>query len=527
MAVLVAVATSSGVGAGTISATGSLAATSFVSRSGSGPISATASIEGAGLDDPTPAGAGSVSATGTMAATGRPVYQGSGPIDAAGTLTATGDALANTGSGSVSAVGAMTGGPIAATGALAAAGGSSPRQGSGSVSAAGTLAGNGLSPGAPAGPRRILFHVDRQFTNSGPSPAPEATIADRLSRYVDDCNTIFAKSTDMVWSYSPSTDCIFHDQMPTNFDDPLITTPPWGLAPDNWQVEFWVHWVPTSTTGAAGGRVSHAGFGGLGLSWMAVFSNEETDDNVTLAPGGFVTLSEHYSYGLDLLIHEFLHNMGVGIGEYYTLINIRDFSGIEPDVSGIKEGLYWDDRGLVLADVMSQRHDDGRELFLEDVQLCPLTSFIVNEVLDGNRLENSIAYSQYDHPLGVEVDVVVEVRRSSNGSPIEGATVSAWRNPQDIYTHVVLQGDPYETAVTDSSGRASIEWGAVSLAGFPNIFAGNNSFRTFKVSAPGFQNAAGCLGAWDMNAGVIMPAGGGIFGDFRYPGFLLIELDAA
>jgi hypothetical protein len=543
MAVLVAVTTSSGVGAGTISATGSLTATSFVSRSGSGPISATASIEGAGLDDPTPAGAGAVSATGALTATGRPVYQGSGPIDAAGTLTATGDTLANTGSGSVSAVGAMTSGgrrqpvgsgPVSATGTLAAAGGSSPRQGSGSVSAAGALDGNGIAPtvsSGPLDPRRVVFRLDNRFTTDGPSPASESEIASRLVRYVDDLQSMYAKTTDIQFTYNPATDCTFHDHTDTDIFPPNFPSQPFPPGSD-WFFEAKVLQNASALTSASSGsvgqgRVGPNSYGFLGANWLAIWSEAETD-SFDLVPSGFggITRSNDYCFQLYHLTHEFGHTFGLGVGEYYSCNDIRDFTGVEPDLTchaNAQTG-YWSDRANVTADVMCLANTTPpggiqREDWLDQEQFCELSSFVLNEVADGEHVEGGVNYPLYNQPSG-DFEVIVEVLRSSNQTPIVGATVDMFKSDTSFFHPFFFSSTPHQTAVTDSSGRASLTF-AVG-----DFFVGNNMMRMFKASAPGFANNGDLVSVWDLNAYIILATRGSA-DEWHYSGSLTLELDAA
>lgn len=378
--------------------------------------------------------------------------------------------------------------------------------------------------------RTVKFMVDNRLISQGQSPASEATIRSRLAGMVSDCNTILAKTTNLQWTFNQSTDVEFVDaaSIPTLFyvgsEDP----------PSNWHFYFTIELGTDVTSrassvanGTSAGRVTASGWGALGFAFNAIWSDSERDSS-TLLPSGFATKSQDYVAQLYFLLHEGMHNFAVAVGEYYSVNVIVDTTGVAPSLAtGVSNpdwpffnGIYWSDRDNVQLDPMDKVNDDwDRTEWLENVQFNELSSQFINFAIAGYHPTDDVYFIGYNRPtLLYEAQVTVEVRDSVTKRPISGATVGLYIQDQSTFTHVNLNSAAADTEVTNTNGRVTFTWGGTVGPGW----AGNNLFRGFKVSAPGYQNNSAGLSAWDLSA--YHYVNGGSENDWHYNGVVPILL---
>jgi hypothetical protein len=514
-----------GAGSGPVSAAGALTATGYTLRSGSGPTSAVGELTADGIGAEPPAGAGTITVAGSLTSTGYRMHLGAGDVTATGTLVGIGDGV-RTGSGPIAATGALAGGgrrqpkgsgPTTAASAMVGAGGGGVRQGSGPVSAVAALTGHGVMPVTlPSTTKRIVFHIPESFTTTGPAPASQFVIANRLSLYVHDCNTVLAKSTDLQYSYDPNTDCIFYSGA---YSPPFYGSFPY---PDDYILGVWpYHKLSGVSAGATAWRTAANEFSSVHNGWIAVWGESQIDGG-DLVPNESRTISNDYGIQVSGIVHEHGHMYGLGYAEYYFLSAMFDETGESPDLSCSSAiGPYWTDRSLLLFDPM-RLNANSRSQFRNDFEFGPLSSAMINGSLAGNTdtAGQSIKHVNYVSPPNT-FEITVEVRRAATSGVISGATVNMYAPVDNDYGPPTFRADTLlNTGTTDVSGRVTFEWGR---PGDNTMFVADNHARLFKASAGGFNNGGDILGCFDMQAGITMP-GGGTAGDFRYPGVLVIEL---
>jgi hypothetical protein len=230
--------------------------------------------------------------------------------------------------------------------------------------------------------------------------------------------------------------------------------------------------------GNSGGDTTGAG-GAAGLKWAAIY------DLAAMTPDSPEAWDAHKQ--LSTLLHEFEHAFGAGIGEYYSLSNMSDPTGVAPvfpttafttpgDLFWAARPEYWGDplRGMIYGQSAFGSPTDMAEI-INLTRFAPASVGVIN----GN-------YRAAERRLeGVPAlyDVRVRVVAAGTGTPITGATVRVWnrRNPGsygDFEAPVSATSDPSEFRFPWSP-RPSIY-----------VFGNWDNAKIVKVWAPGFAAKA-------------------------------------
>lgn len=267
-----------------------------------------------------------------------------------------------------------------------------------------------------------------------------------LPKYVDDMNFILAKNTNRRLAFDPETGIITTDKKPQTDSGraPLPTD----------DFEIWAHAVHTDQALSFGGYAGMdlSGAAALaGLRWTKLYDPAALDANDVV----------DYTTQIDHMLHEMAHVFGAGIGEYYSLLNVKDTTTTAPlmDITiNNANDSFWSDKPDFLKDPLLRfTKTASREEYLATVQFSNLTAAIL-----GGSYRNGIpSFEQF----------TIQVL-DANDQPVPNANVKVW---------AIQSASPYENqltldGMTDSNGQVTIDWGTPI-----STHNANNSLRLIKV----------------------------------------------
>jgi hypothetical protein len=272
----------------------------------------------------------------------------------------------------------------------------------------------------------------------------DAEVKVRLSRYIEDLNSIFAKQTIRRFTFDPNQDIIYTTGIPYSGNY-------FGKLPNS-GFEIWAHVQLTDNPdyGSYGGfsSIDQSGAGvAAGLYWDAIHDRETL---VNAAPGSW-DLSQYW-HQLHNMTHEIEHIFGAGIGEYYNLRQLNDTTGVgspvninfnnnpgaDPYWSSHQD--FWTDPLMIWTPALSWQE------LMDQVFFADLTAAVVN---GRHRNDPSGAHSLPDLR-----QTAVWIQDTASGQPLANATVIAWK---------VQAFSPYNltqifNGKTDGAGGVEFAW---------------------------------------------------------------------
>ncbi len=283
-------------------------------------------------------------------------------------------------------------------------------------------------------------------------------VKNRLVKYVEDLNFIFAKQTIRRFTFNPDSNLVFTLVQPHS-----AYFPGGGCDMPRSGYEIWIHAVLTDNPlyGTYGGSASFDSSGaGVAsrLKWDAIHDR----DSLT---GGSDELKQYWRQ-LNHITHEVEHIFGAGISEYYNLNIVKDSTMVEP-IHHINlfdpEDLFWGQR--------------------QDYWADPLT---IN-IWDNNLVGNPTTYEDLMNTIGFANVTVAIINSSSRrclietlpdlnmtqiyvtdeitGLPLTDTYVSIWKVRSVFpYTAELIVDN-----ITDPLGMVEFEWGG-TFSNFNNLF---------------------------------------------------------
>ncbi|HEX8236492.1 MAG TPA: post-COAP-1 domain-containing protein [Abditibacteriaceae bacterium] len=223
----------------------------------------------------------------------------------------------------------------------------------------------------------LEYHRFRFFINPSLAQGLSSTeLKRRLSLYVEDLNTIFAKQTIRRFNFNPETDITFTQTEPqTNHI---------GGQPPATGFEIWASVQPSEspdTNGSYGGNMSFDDSGAgvaAGLRWDVIRDREV----VKTLPAGSWDVQEYWDQ-IDHMTHEIEHMFGCGSGEYYNLRSMPDRTGILPTQNIEYYGTY-DEADTATNDPYWSQHSD----YWRDPLLIWHPHLTYAQLMDGVRFAN-------------------------------------------------------------------------------------------------------------------------------------------
>lgn len=281
-------------------------------------------------------------------------------------------------------------------------------------------------------------------------------LEDKLKVYTKDLNFVLAKTTKRRLVYDG---VIIKSDRPYSFQPPIDWTGQINKLPTvDFDFYHFIEYSPDRTTGFAawnydGTAVSHCSF-------------DSIENPIPSNP--------KYNNHIYVLLHEYAHNFGCGIGEYYRTAIIPDRTGEMPilNVSTLdNRDRYWALRGDFLQDPLLRNQSS-----LSKYQFSSLTSTVVNS--GKYRISsNPIEISDYNDVSVIVVD--------KNEKRINGARVDIWSG---------LKSTPsmYSRVLTDESGKAAFSWGVKNAEDMSS-----DPVRLIKIYHNDYLSAATHITLWD------------------------------
>ena len=286
--------------------------------------------------------------------------------------------------------------------------------------------------------------------------APIKDIERRFKLITDDLNYILAKTNERRLIYDGVS---IVSQRPNDYNFPIGWKGATKLPVENFDMWCWINYVPGRTTGAAGWH-----YDGTGV-WECGFDKIADPENPNY----------EYDTQLYVFLHEYAHNFGGGIGEYYRSAIVPDTTGIEPflTISTLDPDCrYWSKRPDFLADPLLRNSNPWTTM-----QYSELTATII----DSCKYRISTVLPK----IVPESDVLIAVF-NSDWQRIPNARVEVWKG---------LKGsvERYKIGMTDSDGHLVINWGIDNIDQMTT-----DAVRLVKVYANGYLSAATHFTLWDQ-----------------------------
>lgn len=331
-------------------------------------------------------------------------------------------------------------------------------------------------------PRKFVFkfYLD-------PVLVPDIGFAKRaLVEYVRDINYILSKNTDRELIFNPETDIILTKTKPqTDY-----ATPP--LPDDSYEVWAYAvlsNFAPAGVLRSYGGRVGIDVSGAAvltDLKWAKIYDVARLIENIPDI--------EDYWTQINNMVHELEHTCGAGAGEYYSLAQVDDTTGLDPKVNiraSDPADPYWASKADFMTDPLlwniygKERFGNprSRSSLLEKVKLSELSANVCNgNYRNGAQLPNISA-------------ITMKVLRKDNRQPINGANVKIWSVSKIVNPpkSVLLYN-----LVTDNSGEIIFDWAGGDLHSNVNLL------RTIKVYKEGFTPAVKHISVFDAERAKII-----------------------
>jgi hypothetical protein len=292
-----------------------------------------------------------------------------------------------------------------------------------------------------------------------------------LPKYVADMNRVLAKNTSRQLSFDPANGIIITNIQPhsNSASQPLPTN----------NFEIWAYAVKSAYGVSYGGYmgVDQSGAGVLaGLKWSKLYDPDRLQPD---------EIADYWTQ-INNMLHELAHVFGAGIGEYYSLANIRDTTGISPllniELNDIEDA-FWKDKSDFRTDPLLQNAArtsepfSSREALLDFVQYSNLTAALVSG--DYRNAAPTVDLSN------LSIHVV-----DSNGIPIEAANVKVW----SIVANAPYQSQLIVDTFTNEQGQITFSWGGSTNP--HNIY---DLLRLIKIYKDGYVAAAKYISIFDTD----------------------------
>jgi len=301
-----------------------------------------------------------------------------------------------------------------------------------------------------------------------------------LVEYVHDMNYILSKNTDRKLEFNPETGIILTKTKPQTDS----ATPP--LPDDGYEV--WAH-VSLSNYAPTGFLRSYGGRGGMDVSGAAVLADLKWAKihNVPKLVENTRDM-EDYWIQINNMIHELEHSCGAGIGEYYSLSQVIDTTGVSPQVNinaFNTTDSYWASKADFMADPLLWNiygnarfgNPRSRSSLLQAVKFSELSAKVCN-----GKYRNGVLLPDVKN-------IKIKVLRKDNLQPIAGADLKIWsvskmvNPPQSVLLY---------NLTTNNSGEATFDW-----AGKGSLHTNVNLLRTIKAYKEGFAPVVKHISAFD------------------------------
>jgi hypothetical protein len=318
-------------------------------------------------------------------------------------------------------------------------------------------------------------------------------INQRLQRYVDDINVIYARGTVLQFTLGQ----IHRRDAPSPTVSSLTKVPLVGAYTVAVFVDANIGSVGSSYGGAAGwqvpGREGQNELSSIGMHWKNIWSNADLQDSNNR--------DDYLRRQVITIVHEIGHLMGLGLSEYYSL-NALDQSGVAPleDLVITPPSPFWSDRTLVSRDPMRS------SCAFDDCEFSPLSKHIINRSASGYYDTRGCNRGYYDACTSVGAHTMTVKVVNANGTALPGCAVQAYiagRIRPAAPESLRFQG------TTDAAG----------LVAFPSQLAhgSNSNLYLLKAQCPNRGQQSKWISLFDLQAQLQGMPGGGLVGDFRYP----------
>ncbi|MBE0543386.1 MAG: hypothetical protein IH623_18740 [Verrucomicrobia bacterium] len=179
------------------------------------------------------------------------------------------------------------------------------------------------SAGTGLAQTNLVYHRFRFFLHPDLAQGiPSQELKSRLVFYAQDIKLIFAKNTNRRFTFDPDQDIIVTEQLPTiNLNAEI-------------REAYYELWASVLLAAATPYPYSHGGWmasstNGAGVAqelyWDAVHDRAAL---VEAAPDDWILWN--YWRQIHNLVHEMAHVFGAAVGEYYSLRNVPDTTGVSP-----------------------------------------------------------------------------------------------------------------------------------------------------------------------------------------------------
>ena len=292
-----------------------------------------------------------------------------------------------------------------------------------------------------------------------------------LPKYIADMNRVLAKNTNRQLSFDPVNGIILTSTQPHS------NSAPQPLPVNNF--EIWAYAVKSAYGVSYGGYmgVDQSGAGVLaGLKWSKLYDPDRLQPD---------EIADYWTQ-INNMLHELAHVFGAGLGEYYTLLNIKDTTGISPLLNidlNYTGDTFWKDKSDFRTDPLLQNavrvtgSFSSREALLDFAQYSNLTAALIS-----GDYRNSAPTVDLSNLILHVVD--------SSGIPIDMASVKVW----SIVGNAPYQSQLIVDAFTNDHGQLTFSWGSSSNP--HNIY---DLLRLIKVYKNGYVAAAKYVSIFDTD----------------------------
>ena len=336
-------------------------------------------------------------------------------------------------------------------------------------------------------------------------------IKQNLTGYVEDINTIFARSTSRRFVFDPDTGVEFF-AAPTTGGLCLPITGNYGYL-----IQVRKSNAITSFGGNGFCNVLNTNELVAGsFNWLRIYSRLEIQDQSIPELQQF---DDYYLRQLHAVVHELGHLHGLGSGEYYSIIS-SDPTGVAPNLTVDPfdpANFFFGSRPLLRTDPMFGVLDPTLPS-VQTLRFAPFSARLIDQVASGeifNTCPSPVIFTScFDIASHAPQRLVtVQVLDKATQTPIAGCNVQALRfRPNSLGSFLIS-----ETA-SDGTGHASFDVSA-NLA--------NSNFDIlvyFKANCGNDFLAGDIITTFDYQAFLFAP-GGGVAGDFEYHGNLILQAE--
>jgi hypothetical protein len=285
--------------------------------------------------------------------------------------------------------------------------------------------------------------------------APIKDIDRRFRMFTDDMNYVIGKTNKSSLIFDGVT---VTAKKPGENNFPVGWAGPIKNPADNYNLWAWIDFSPGRNRGTMSWHYDGTGILDCGFEKMSDPENPGYD----------------YDIQLYVLLHEYAHNFGAGIGEYYRTALIPDKTGTDPylTVSTLDPDCrYWSKRQDFLIDPLLRNTSPWTAM-----KFSELTATIIDS--------GKYRISSFPVKVTPENDVLVKVF-DSKWAPIPQARIEAWKKLKEI-------PERYKIVETDNDGASIIDWGIENEDQMTTDPA-----RLIKVYASDYLSAATHFTLWD------------------------------